>query len=92
MMRYLFKPSFWGMNSAYSPSWDAFVIAAIEAGDIYRKRQYSAIVGGRDVWTGNYPYAFGRPADVDAVRPSRATIERLADALSIAPHISDKAP
>ena len=88
-LKYLFKPSMWDMHLPYSPTWDAFVLKAIANGDVWRGGEHVAIVGGRDVWVANYPYAFGRPWP-GTVRPSRRTIELLRDALAVAPHISER--
>lgn len=88
-LKYLFKPSMWNMLYTYSPSWDAFILKAISNGDVWRGGPHIALVGGRDVWVANYPYAFGKP-EPGCVRPSRRTIELLRDALAVAPHISER--
>lgn len=88
-LKYLFKPSMWGLHLPYSQTWDAFVLKAIANGDVWRDDDCVAIVGGSDVWVANYPHTFGSPW-LGTVRPSRRTIELLRDALAVAPHISER--
>lgn len=64
----------------YSPAWDAFISAAISAGDVTVNDKYHAVVRGVEVWISNYPYAFGKPAYGLEVLPSIQTRARLHEA------------
>jgi hypothetical protein len=80
----LLRPGYWIMNYPYSAAWDAFVLQAIANGDVVQMDNYTAKVGGRPVWTENYPHAYGTPRIGAKVRPSAKTIQLLADALVFA--------
>lgn len=64
----------------YSAEWDAFLSSAIDAGGVKIRSEYRAVIGGVEVWTANYPYAFGRPAFGLEVLPSLKTRARLHEA------------
>ena len=78
----LLRPRHWLRNYPTSLAWDAFVLRAIAAGDIVRIGKYSAKVGGKAVWVGNYPYAYGYPYPGD-VMPRASTVDLLAEALAV---------
>lgn len=81
----LFHPSCWFMNEPYSKSWDGFVLRAIASGDVENCNAYTAKVGGKTVWVGNFPYAYGTPYPYPGnVRPSARTVFLLAEALAVA--------
>ena len=76
-IKYLFKPKFWGMEYPYSRPWDFMLNEMLnEEDNVKIVSEFTARVGGVDVWIGNYPYAYGNPKPL-SIRPSRATIERL---------------
>ena len=80
-IKFLFKPKFWVMEHPYSRQWDIKLNEMLDKeNNIKVVNGFWARVGGVDVWIGNYPYAYGNPELID-VRPSRATIERLQDAV-----------
>ena len=76
-IKYLFKPKFWVMEHPYSKHWDIKLNEMLDKeNNVKIVSDFTARVGGMDVWIGNYPYAYGNPKTLD-IRPSRATIERL---------------
>lgn len=79
----LLRPRHWLRNYPTSLVWDAFVLRAIAAGDVRRIDEYHAMVGGKDVWVQNYPYAYGAPYPGE-VLPSARTVDLLAEALAVA--------
>lgn len=86
LFRFL-RPGHWFRNYPTSLAWDAFVLRAIAAKDVYRIDVYTALVGGKDVWVINYPYAYGRPYPGE-VMPRASTVALLAEALALAPSVS----
>lgn len=75
----LFRPRFWGMQEAYSDRWDRVINRIIDEDQVDRVGCYTAHVGSKEVWIGNYPYSYGVPYRISraGVRPSRRTIRRL---------------
>lgn len=58
-IKFLFMPDFWIMNKEYSKEWDKYLNELIDTGVFERISEYRHLIGGVDVWTSNYPYAFG---------------------------------
>lgn len=80
-LKYLFKPNFWVMVEPYSRQWDIKLNEMLDKENSVRVvSEFWVDVGGIKVWIGNYPYGYGNP-ELIGVRPSRATIERLREAV-----------
>ena len=80
-IKYLFKPKFWVMVHPYNKQWDIKLNELLDKENNVRViNEFWADVGGTKVWISNYPYGYGDPELLD-IRPSRATIERLQDAV-----------
>ena len=76
----LVDPSHWIRLNNTDKEWDRRVRTAISEGyDVKLLSQFTAMIGGRKIWVGNYPYAFG----TDYLReqrhelPSRRTCVKL---------------
>ncbi len=78
----LMRPRHWLRHHPTSLAWDAFVLRAISAGEVRRLREHVAHVGGKAVWVGNYPYAYGSPYPGE-VMPRARTVDLLAEALAV---------
>lgn len=76
-MRYLFKPSYWIMNNAYSKELDEYMINLAYNNKFESVSSYRAKLGGVSIWIENHPYASMIPENLSGVRPSRRTIEAL---------------
>lgn len=86
----LIRPAHWLRNYPTSLAWDAFVLRAISEGNVFRVDKYTACVGGKTVWVGDYPFSYGAPYPGE-VMPRASTVVLLAQALALAP-TKDTAP
>lgn len=76
------RPHFWFMLYDYDERWDTFILQAIAEGDVHKDNEFTSFVGGFEVWTTNYPYAYGRSEKPSlTLRPSCRTIKLLHDTL-----------
>jgi hypothetical protein len=75
-LRVLLRPHCWLQNYPYSKDWDQKLRSMIESHRFEADDQYTARLGGMDIWIENHPYASFRPDDgkLPRVTPSRATI------------------
>lgn len=68
---FLFRPSYWLMNSEYSKTLDDELIKALKTEEFTNISYYYADIGGMNLWIANHPYGsftwYG-------LRPSRRTI------------------
>jgi hypothetical protein len=72
----LINPSFWLMNYQYSKDWDSTLNHLMDNHNFIIKDKYTAVLGGKNIWIANHPYASFTEYDYinDKVRPSRKTI------------------
>lgn len=70
-------PDCWLRNYSYSDYADLFINSSLDAGHVLKiKSRYSAELNGKELWIGNYPYAYGSIGLFDGL-PSRRTVFRL---------------
>lgn len=72
-------PTCWLQNYPFSKNWDYELNALLMMEEPKEKEfsRYSLLLGTREVWVANHPYASFYPCDVTTtIRPSRKTILR----------------
>lgn len=74
-LRYLFRPGWWVMLCPYSDGWDKRLNELLDGHEFEAVNEYSARIGGVELWIANHPYASMRPYNFN-VRARRSTIER----------------
>jgi hypothetical protein len=74
-LKYLFQPSWWIQIHPFSAAWDKELNWLIDSYEFERITEYTATIGGLELWTANYPYGSFHPVNMQ-VRAHRATIER----------------
>lgn len=75
-------PRFWLQSYPTDWEWDALLNELLDAELPIVKSYYTVKIGAVDIWTGNYPYAFGQPYSPSVrVLPSTATRKRLRAAI-----------
>lgn len=75
MILVLSTPSCWIQLLQYSKAWDEELNNLMTTKKFIRVSKSSAIIGGREVWVENHPYA-SFSLESPPVRPARATMLR----------------
>jgi hypothetical protein len=75
--RYLFKPSFWQSNTGVSLAWDMELNLILDNVKEISFNTHTTKIDGVEIWTSNYPYAYGNAREIPGCFPKRRTRERL---------------
>lgn len=74
----LATPSCWVQNQRYSHKWDKELRQLMARYKFEPVDKFTAMIGGKEVWIENFPYACMRPCKSNRrpseIRPSRRTI------------------
>ena len=75
LLKTLLTPQCWIQNYEYNPIWDTKLRSLIKEHTFKLKSNYTATLGGHEIWIGNHPYASFTPYSPQmGIRPSRRTI------------------
>lgn len=74
-LRVLLNPACWLQNHPYSAAWDKELRRLLATEKFEGVDEYTARIGGREIWIANHPYASMRPyGNMPGCRPKRTTI------------------
>jgi len=69
----IINPKYWLSSYSTNKYWDKALLKMIEdKAEIKRNGEHRVTIGDRDVWIGNYPYAFGGEGSYNFL-PRRST-------------------
>lgn len=91
-LRILLTPGCWLRNHRSGKHISRFIQERLAAGEIPRQRGYHILLGGKTLWAGNYPYAYGnidRGIFSGGPMPDRKTVFMLHDAVEAAEFSND---
>ena len=79
-LKALFTPSCWIQNQCYCELFDAWLISQLDKKEVFKDITifgacFASVIGGRELWIENHPYASYRPTR-SGFRASRATTLR----------------
>ena len=57
----LFKPYYWNQNYQTCWEWDALLNDILDKAEKVEKTLHRTNIDGVELWTDNWPYAYGRP-------------------------------
>lgn len=72
-VNYTINPRYWVMDYPYSKELDSEISRMLKNESFEFCDGYTALIGGKEIWVTNHPYASFRPRRLHA-RPSRKTI------------------
>ena len=77
-LQYIFRPRFWMQNHSTCKVWDKRLNKLMDEAKVVEKTSsYSVTIDGVSIWTGNFPYAYGRMYEGSSLLPRCRTRERL---------------